>query len=154
MEDKTKIPRPLALVIRPESLFALAVLVPVALILLLTSCAGANSQSDLSPSDPLTVVRQFTDAMGVGNVNQAMALFADDVAFADQADQIQYGKPFVQQWLTQELPRQMNAQLADISISGNAVSWTVRISAKNQSTLAKSAAVVQGGKITYFSALD
>lgn len=92
--------------------------------------------------------------MRAGKLNQALALFADDVEFSDQPDQVQYGKSFVQQWLTQELPRHRNAELADISIAGNAIVWTVRIPIEHQTTIAKNQAVVERGKIILFSALQ
>ncbi len=97
--------------------------------------------------DPLTVVRVFNDAMNAKMIDAALGLVDDDVIFIDASGQSHNGKTSVRNWMEVQARQNEKSEFVDLWISGNTVTWTVRIHSGDSIQMEKSEAVVLRGKI-------
>jgi hypothetical protein len=94
------------------------------------SPAFADSPED--ESDPLTVLRMFTNALDAGNIDSALSLLEEE-------------NPVFSAWLAEA--DYDHIELSDVWISENAIDWTVRIYNGDAYTWGIGSAIVDGGKI-------
>ncbi len=121
--------------------------------LMLAVCAATSAQPALAvgdeESDPLTVIRMFTDALCAKNLDAAMALLAEDVVFGDSLGQAQGGKAQIRGWLGQA--DYDCVELCDVWLSDGAVDWTVRVYKGDSLRIGIGSALVKSGKIKFLA---
>jgi hypothetical protein len=103
--------------------------------------------------DPLTVVRVFNDTLNSKMIDAGLGLVDDNVLFIDATGQAHYGKSFVRSWMQSQVWQNDQSEISDLWISTDTVTWTARIHSGDSRQLAKSEAVIRGGKIVSLKAL-
>ncbi len=123
-------------------------------LLLLVSVGAALAQEP----DPLQVMEAYDLALNEGNVEGALALFADDAILTTQQGQL-VGKEQIRTWLERVVAQNSRVEPVNRQVSGDRVTWQSNFFRKDIATLsneplaANAEAVVQAGKIKSFSSI-
>jgi hypothetical protein len=108
--------------------------------------------------DPLQVMEAYDLALNEGNVDGALALFADDAILTTQQGEL-VGKEQIRTWLERVVAQNSRVEPVNRQVSGDTVTWQSNFFRKDIATLsneplaANAEAVVQAGKIKSFSSI-
>lgn len=121
----------------------------------LTSSNRALAQQSV---DPLTVMQAYDVALSSGDVEAALALFAEDAVLDIRQGQL-IGKEQIRTWLAQVVAQNSRIEVVDRQVEGDKVTWRTLFfrkdieSLQNEPLEANAEAVVQEGRIKSFSSL-
>jgi uncharacterized protein (TIGR02246 family) len=108
--------------------------------------------------DPLTVMESYDLALNAGDVEGALALFADDAVLTIRGDQL-VGKDEIRTWLERIVAQNSRIEPVNRQVAGDKVTWQTNFFRKDIASLsdeplaANAEAVVQEGKIKSFSSI-
>lgn len=108
--------------------------------------------------DPLQVMEAYDLALNEGNVEGALALFADDAVLTTQQGQL-VGKEQIRTWLERVVAQNSRVEPVNRQVNGAKVTWQSNFFRKDIATLsneplaANAEAVVEAGKIKSFSSI-
>lgn len=108
--------------------------------------------------DPLKVMEAYDLALNAGNVEGALALFADDAVLTTQQGQL-VGKEQIRTWLERVVAQNSRVEPVNRQVNGDKVTWQSNFfrkdiaSLSNEPLAANAEAVVQAGKIKSFSSI-
>jgi LPXTG-motif cell wall-anchored protein len=123
-------------------------------LMLFTSVGVALAQEP----DPLKVMEAYDLALNEGNVDGALALFADDAVLTTQQGQL-VGKEQIWTWLERVVAQNSRVEPVNRQVNGAKVTWQSNFFRKDIATLsneplaANAEAVVEAGKIKSFSSI-
>jgi LPXTG-motif cell wall-anchored protein len=123
-------------------------------LMLFTSVGVALAQEP----DPLKVMEAYDLALNEGNVDGALALFADDAVLTTQQGQL-VGKEQIWTWLERVVAQNSRVEPVNRQVNGAKVTWQSNFFRKDIATLsneplaANAEAVVEVGKIKSFSSI-
>jgi uncharacterized protein (TIGR02246 family) len=132
----------------------LIIMAVMALAMLLTPAEAVLAQE----VDPLTVMESYDLALNAGDVEGALALFADDAVLTIRGDQL-VGKDEIRTWLERIVAQNSRIEPVNRQVAGDTVTWQTNFFRKDIASLsdeplaANAEAVVQEGKIKSFSSI-
>lgn len=132
----------------------LIVAVTMVALVLFASVGAALAQAP----DPLKVMEAYDLALNEGNVDGALALFADDAVLTTQQGEL-VGKEQIRTWLERVVAQNSRVEPLNRQVAGDKVTWQSNFfrkdiaSLSNEPLAANAEAVVQAGKIKSFSSI-
>jgi ketosteroid isomerase-like protein len=133
-------------------------LVAIIMAMLTIWLALSNQALAQQPVEPLTVMQAYDVALSTGDVEAALALFADDAVLNVRQGQL-IGKEQIRTWLAQVVAQNSRIEVVDRQVEGDKVTWRTLFfrkdieSSQNEPLEANAEAIVQDGQIKSFSSL-
>jgi hypothetical protein len=129
-------------------------LMAILILSLLVSTGVALAQTP----DPLAVLEAYDLALNAGNVEGALALFADDAVLTTRQGQF-VGKEQIRTWLERLVMQNERIEVAGRTVAGDKVTWQNQFfrtdlpGLSNDPLEAQAEAVVEAGQIKTFSSI-
>ena len=122
----------------------------VTLLAMTLAACGAGATPTASQSDPAAVITAINEKMNAGDVDGVMALIADNAVFhnAPPRGATLDTRDEIRNWIQRQVDTKTMAELSDLKVDGNSVSWSVKVS-RNGSPFGSgmTVAVVEDGKV-------
>lgn len=105
-------------------------------------------------TDPASVIKDLDSAVNAGDVDKALALFADDATLEPNQsyDLVYTEKIEIKAWIQMQISQGLQLESSDFVITGDTVAYTLKVTQGQYTFRVKCAVVVEEGKIKSFSA--
>ncbi len=108
--------------------------------------ANAQATQPAAAADPAPVIIGFTDAINNGNLDAAMAFFADNATFTDPEGKVSTGKDAIRNVFREQIRLGNKLRAENIQATADAVTWIMLTTSGTTTLEADARAVIQNGQ--------
>ncbi len=119
-------------------------------VILILIVAISSACGPTQPTDPVSVVHAFYDALNAGEVDRAMDLVGNDAKFITHPG-VFTGQAQVRDYWQAEVDRGARFELSDVQAEGDTVKWSLKGTSGPVAFETTVEAVVQDGKIVSYN---